>query len=168
MIDALALAIVFYRLAIAGLMITPIAMVRGYGNRLSKTSVHFIWYLAAAVALAVHFSAWTMSLEHTSVVSSVVLVTSSPLLVAMGSFLAFRERISRFVVAGIGLGVLGGGVLTIGDFVAGGNHPYGDMLAMLGSVSIAVYYLVGRKVRQEISNLSHIFVVYGWAGLIVF
>ncbi|SVC37981.1 uncharacterized protein METZ01_LOCUS290835 [marine metagenome] len=168
MIDAPALAIVFYRLAIASLMITPIAIVKSYGNRLPKTSVHFIWYLVAAVALAVHFSAWTMSLEHTSVVNSVVLVTSSPLLVAIGSFLTFRERISRFVVAGIVLGGIGGGGLTIGDFVADGNQLYGDMLAMLGSGSIAVYYLVGRKVRQEISNLRYIFGVYGWASLILF
>ena len=40
MIDGPALAIVFYRLAIAGLMVTPMAIVKDYGSILKRPSVH--------------------------------------------------------------------------------------------------------------------------------
>ena len=120
----------------------------------------FLWCMASALALAVHFAAWIASLEHTSVASSVVLVTTSPLLIAAVSHVAYRERLTLPVAGGIALGVAGGLVLAQGDRAAGGGELYGDFLALIGAVAAGTYFLIGRRVRRELSNVTYIALVY--------
>ena len=158
--DAPALAIAVYRLSLASLVVVPLAAARDAEGLRSLNLSQFLWCMASALALAVHFAAWFASLEHTSVASSVVLVTTSPLLVAAVSHLAYRERLTRAVAGGIALGVAGGLVLAQGDRAAGGGELYGDFLALIGAAASGTYFLIGRRVRRTISNVSYIALVY--------
>ena len=47
------------------------------------------------IILALHFTFWITSLNYTSVASSVILVTSHPILVAPLSFFLLKEHISK-------------------------------------------------------------------------
>ena len=104
--DAPALAIATYRVGLAGLITAPLAVTLDYKGLRSMTRTELLWCLASSVSLAIHFTAWGSSLSHTSVASSVVLVSTSPLLVAAVSHLAYRERLSQTEVVGIGMGVV--------------------------------------------------------------
>ncbi len=110
----------------------------------------------SAVCLALHFAFWIASLSYTSVASSVVLVTSSPIMVALVSHFLVKERVSQNVVAGIGLAFVGSLVLGWGDF-----------LALLGAVAAAGYLLLGRRVRSSLSVLPYISFVYAGAAVIL-
>ena len=158
--DAPALAIAAYRLSLASLVTAPLAMSRDLGGLRSLSRSQFLWCMASALAMAIHFVAWFASLDHTSVASSVVIVTASPLLIAVVSHVAYRERLTRPVAGGIALGVAGGLVLASGDRAAGGGELYGDFLALIGAVATGAYFLIGRRVRRSISNVSYIGVVY--------
>ena len=133
--DAPALAIATYRVGLAGLITAPLVVTLDFKGLRSMTRTELLWCLASSVSLAIHFTAWGSSLSHTSVASSVVLVSTSPLLVAAVSHLAYRERLSQTEVVGIGMGVVGGVVLTEGDLITGGELLYGDLLALAGAAA---------------------------------
>ncbi len=158
--DAPALAIAAYRLSVAGLVVAPLAVSRDWSGLRSLTFSQATWCVASALALAVHFAAWIASLEHTSVASSVVLVTTSPLLIAAVSYVAYRERLTAPVAGGIALGLAGSLTLALGDRAAGDRELFGDLLALIGAVGAAAYFLIGRRVRRQMSNVSYIGIVY--------
>jgi drug/metabolite transporter (DMT)-like permease len=117
------------------------------------------------VALAVHFAAWFESLAWTSVAASVTLVQSQPLFVALGAWALLDERITRRRVVGILVAVVGMVGMSFGDFLSGvalaGQRPlYGNALAVLGAVAAAGYVLAGRSVRQRVSLVPYVTVVY--------
>ena len=122
---------------------------------------------AAAVCLAAHFAFWITSLEHTSVASSVVIVTSNPVLVAIGAAVLLRERTSARAMAGVGLAIAGGVVIAVGDWDLGDRRLYGDLLALGGAVAVAGYYIAGRSLRERLSILGYIAPVYGTAAVLL-
>jgi len=125
--------------------------------------------ILAGLLLGAHFFFWISSLKHTSVMSSVVIATTNPIFVGIASYFLFKEPMRRALIIGIGLASLGGGVIALADRggpATGGNHLYGDMLALFGAIMASCYYLVGRKVRGEIDLLSYILPVYAVAALV--
>ena len=165
--DAPALTIVAYRLTLASLVLAPLAVSRGRSGLRSLTFSQAMWCAGSAIVLALHFVAWTASLEHTSVTSSVVLVTTSPLLIAAVSYVAYRERVTAHLAGGIALGLAGSLVIAVGDRAAGERELFGDLLALVGAVGAAAYFLIGRKVRREMSNVSYIAIVYPTSAVLL-
>ena len=119
------------------------------------------------MCLAAHFAFWISSLEHTSVASSVVIVTSNPVLVAIGAAVLLRERTSARALAGVGVAIAGGVVIALGDWDLGDRRLYGDLLALGGAVAVAGYYIAGRSLRERLSILGYIAPVYGTAAVLL-
>lgn len=78
-VEAPSLVIAAYRLAIASFVLAPVAWQRYRGELRSLRAAEWQLAIASGVFLALHFATWVTSLEYTSVASSVVLVTTSPL-----------------------------------------------------------------------------------------
>ena len=119
---------------------------------------------ASALCLAFHFAFWIASLSHTSVASSVVIVTANPILVAIAAHVLLRESLTRSTAAGIGVGLAGGVVIALGDWDLGDRRLYGDGLALLGAAAVAGYYIIGRDLRREMPVLAYVAPVYGLAA----
>ena len=165
--DAPSLTIAAYRLALAAVIVVPLGLAFEWGALASLTRRQWGLVLAAAICLAAHFAFWIASLEHTSVASSVVIVTANPVLVAIGAALFLRERSSPRVLAGITVAVAGGVVIAVGDWDLGDRRLFGDLLAFLGAVAVAGYYIAGRSLRERLSILGYIAPVYGAAAVIL-
>ncbi|HEX8681594.1 MAG TPA: DMT family transporter [Ardenticatenaceae bacterium] len=165
--DAPALVIAAYRCTLATLILLPIASIsaRDELRRLARRE----WMLAfgAGFFLALHFATWISSLDYTSVASSVVLVTTNPIWVGLLTPFISSDRISRATALGILLSVTGGVVISAGDFQVGGTALLGDGLALLGAMAAAVYLLLGRRLRQNLSLVSYVVVCYGSAALLL-
>ena len=106
--------------------------------------------------------------------SSTVLVTTTPIWVALASPLVLNEKLTRPLQIGIGLAIVGSLVITLGDAWMGGstadasdNALWGNFLAWIGALTGACYMLIGRRLRAKLSLLSYITVVYGTAGLVL-
>ncbi|MBK8026309.1 MAG: DMT family transporter [Chloroflexi bacterium] len=123
---------------------------------------------AAGFWLAVHFATWIASLEYTSVLISVVMVSTGPLWVALLEFLLLRVLPRRLVMFGLVMAIVGG--VTIGlsgevSVVESGSSATGAILALAGAISIALYLVTGRRVRAKLSLLPYIWLVYGIAAV---
>src|SRR5947209_16042569 len=86
--------------------------------------------------LATHFALWISSLkvEGESIASSVVLVTSHPLLVGLLSHYVLRERLNRWMTIGIVLGFAGCVSIALADYGLAGSLLYPDIVAVCGGL----------------------------------
>ena len=163
------LVIAAYRMTIASLVVVPVALWRHQNElrRLRATE----WLLAAASGafLALHFAAWVTSLEYTSVTSSVVLDATSPMWVAIGSWLLLRERLTRPVIFGLIVAVAGSLVIGLGDMTQGTSSTslLGNSLALLGALMVTGYWLIGRRVRGSLSLAPYVAIVYSMAAVVL-
>ena len=163
--DAPALIIATYRMMLASLMLTPFACYKKPWRGWKRGEIG--WFLLSGLFLSLHFAFWIASLKYTSVASSVVLVTTHPIFVGIGSWLFLKERIGINLVLGIALSVLGSGSISYGDMSLSKEALMGDGFATLGAIAASGYLLVGRKMRKDQDLFSYIFPVYSIAGLIL-
>jgi drug/metabolite transporter (DMT)-like permease len=162
------LAVAAWRVAFSVLFIAVIVVARDRGRAIRSLSGRD-WAMAATAGcfLAAHFWSWIASLSYTTVASSVVLVSTQPVFVALLSVAMLKERPSARQWAGIGVAVGGAAVIGWGDFAGGPEPLLGDLLAVAGAVFVSIYYVIGRSVRQRLDLWSYIAVVYGVAAAVL-
>ena len=161
------MAIASYRLGIAAVLLLPVAIALDRTRLLALSGREKLLMGASALCLALHFAFWIASLSHTSVASSVVIVTANPILVAIAAHVLLRESLTRSTAAGIGLGLAGGVVIALGDWDLGDRRLYGDGLALLGAAGVAGYYIIGRDLRRSMPVLAYVAPVYGLAAVVL-
>ncbi len=162
--DAPALAVAFWRCALGVAILLPPALLRRERFPTGKTLYVGI---ASGVALGAHFGFWISSLDYTSVAASVVLVSNTPVFVAILAYLLFGERTTPLSFAGI-LVALGGTVVIAQDGSAGSAAVFGNVLAILGALTFTAYVLVGRSQRsaaEPVGVLPYSIVLYSSAAV---
>jgi len=165
--DAAPIVIAAARLSISAALLVPFALVRGEGLASESSRRHWVRLALAGAFLAAHFFFWITSLRHTSVVSSVVLVTTNPIFTSIASYFLFREPIPRGLMLGIALALAGGGVIYLSDAGSNPGSAYGNAMSILAAVAASCYFLVGRTVRRDVDTLHYVLPVYGVAALIL-
>ena len=166
------LSIATWRLGLAAILLSLVVAaqrsVRGEIAALSLKKIALA--LAAGVFLAAHFASWISSLSYTSVASSTALVTTNPIWIALVSWLIFHERLHRSLVVGIVSAMLGSVLIFLSDARADGANVgsapmLGNTLAIVGSLTVCGYLLIGRRLRQTLSLLPYIWLVYSSAAI---
>lgn len=114
----------------------------------------------SGIFLAIHFVLWFESLQHTSVASSTSIVCTEVIWVALGYCLFLKGRLSKKAVLAIIVTFTGSVAIACADSSAGAVHVYGDILALVSAVAVAVYTLFGRIVRNSVSTSVYTYVVY--------
>jgi drug/metabolite transporter (DMT)-like permease len=176
-----ALAIAFWRNALATAAIAPVASYRSM--RMSREgplgapadpSATFacrrarrrdaVLVVVAGLCLAAHFGFWVTSLDMTSVASSTAIVSLQVIWV-----LGYDLARGRSVGARVPLGVL---LATIGAIVVGGvdlsistRALAGDAFALVGSFAVAAYAVIGGRARQRLSTTTYTLGCYGTAAV---
>ncbi len=163
--DAPALIISTYRMVLASVILMPWAAYQKVWERWEKRDMP--WLAFSGLLLSLHFVLWITSLKYTSVASSVVLVTTHPIFVGIGSWFFLKERPGLNLLIGIGFSVGGSALIGFGDMTLSKETLMGDGLALLGAMAASGYFLVGRKMRRDQDLLSYIFPVYSSAGLVL-
>lgn len=177
--DAPSLTIAALRLTIASLVLAPIALTRHRAELLALTRRDLLLAIGSGLFLGAHFATWITSLQYTTVASSVVLVSTGPLWVALLSPMILNERLSRAAALGLGLALSGGVVVALSGAciwsndlacpnlgaVLRGPALWGNFLALAGAWAVTGYLLIGRRLRSKMSLIPYIALVYG-AGAI--
>ncbi len=161
------LIISFYRMFFSSIILFLYASYRGeIGNELRKlTRKDFILLIIAGLFLSIHFAFWVTSLSHTSVASSVVLVTTQPLFIVLIESTFLDKKPSWTFLFGLLVAALGSVLIGYGDFKMTEFGLIGDLFALLGAVMAAGYFLIGGEVRQRIKLLPYILTVYGFSSI---
>jgi len=163
-----ALSVALYRNAFAAAMVVPLALLYRRDEVRRIRPGQALIAVGAGALLAVHFATWIASLSYTTIAASVVLVTASPILVAAVSWAAFDERVTRTALVGILIGLAGAAIVSGGDLLAvSARAAAGDALALAGAAAAAGYFVAGRKLRQDVSLLSYVALVYSTCAILL-
>lgn len=160
-----ALVIAAFRLGIASAIVLPLAVTRRRTEWERLDGRSWLLLIASGGFLALHFALWIASLSHTSVASSVIFVTTSPLFVAAAAHVLGIDRVFRSTAAGIALATVGGALIGSEDMSASPGALWGDVLALGGAAMAAGYFLIGRRLRKGLGNLAYVAPVYSVAAL---
>ena len=160
------LAVAFWRTGLASLLLAPVAVPRVRKDWQALAGRDALLTAVAGVLLGLHFVCWIESLYYTSVASSTVLVTTSPIILAVLGFVLLGERLRLGVVGGIVVAVAGAALIAYGDAArAAAGSLFGNGLALLAALLVSFYLLIGRVVRQRASWLAYVFPLYTAATL---
>ena len=165
-IAAPALAIAFWRNAMATAVLAPVAA--GTRRRelgtLGRREARLL--AVAAVALAAHFGTWTTSLQHTSVASATALVClQAGFVVLIGRWRG--QQVTRPVLVGLATAFAGVLVVSGVDVTVSAQALGGDLLALAGGFFGAVYTWVGADLRRTVSTTTYTTLCYGTCALVL-
>jgi drug/metabolite transporter (DMT)-like permease len=162
------------RLVIASLVLTPITLTQHWSSIRRLARRDLLLALGAGAFLALHFTTWFASLAYTSVLVSTVLVTSSPIWVAILEYLFLKAKLPRLVMMGLLIAITGALLIGFagggtGGGVDGGNNLLGGMLALVGALAVSIYLIIGRELQQNetLPIIPYIWLVYSSAALIM-
>jgi drug/metabolite transporter (DMT)-like permease len=109
------IVIAAYRLVLATLFLAPVALLRYRGELGAMRRPHLLLAALSGFFLSLQFATWISSLQYTTVASSVVLVSTSPLWVALLSPLVLKEPLTRPILLGMGLALVGTLIVGLSD-----------------------------------------------------
>ncbi|MEA2453322.1 MAG: hypothetical protein QOG04_2032 [Actinomycetota bacterium] len=159
--DASGIAISFWRSAASSVLLLPFA-IPGLKRMNARD---YLLPVVAGLFLAVHFATWITSVNLTSIASSVLLVCTTPIFVAIAARWIFNERLGVLGWSGIGLALLGSALVAGFDF--GGSRIEGNVLALIGAITVSGYSLAGRVSRQKLGILEYAVVTYGASAIVL-
>jgi len=146
-----ALSLTFFRLSIAALMMVLFAFVRHEIQLLRRRDLLFV--IISGVLLSLHFTAFILAVKETTVANATFLVNTSPVMLAVLSPLLIKERTTSREVLAVVVATLG--ILLVAH---AGNAFYafgvGDVSALLAAFFVAIYALLGRRLRTGGMNTS--------------
>lgn len=154
--EAPSLAIAAWRMTWASVLLAPWFL----WERRRPGGIHWSrLHLLSGLSLALHFAFWISSLRYTSVAVSVLLVDTSPVIVAGLSRLFLNERLTWRGLSGLAL-TIGGSILLLHNDLQTLGDWRGPALALAGAGGVAVYLMVGRKLRAQASLVQYVFPTY--------
>lgn len=165
--DAPALLLAAARVLIATMVFAPVAGITLI--RMDK-AVRPSWRMIglsvlSGLFLAAHFAAWIESVQRLTIAESAVLVSLSPIWIALIEAALGQGKPAGGVVIGVimcffGLAIIGWDGLSNpqGDF-------WGMALALLGGLAVAAYLVIGKRVRQALSTSQYVTLCYGSASV---
>lgn len=165
-----AVAIAFWRTALAVGVLAPVAVARRHEELVSlatgRARREGLFGVLAGVALAAHFLAWLPSVKLTTVATATALCATQPVwqgLIAVGQ----GRRLPRATWAGIAVAVVGAIAATGADVGVSMRAVLGDLLAIAGGMAVAAYTALGERVRATISTTSYTAVCYAVCAVVI-
>lgn len=158
------LALAFWRCFAGALVLFPFARFRARRAAPSDLRLSAV----AGFFLAVHFATWITSVGLTTVASSVLLVSTTPVFTALAAWALWGERLPGRGWAGIGLTLAGVALTSGGDLAGGGRHAVaGNLLALAGGATVGGYLLAGGRARRALGVVEYGVVAYAVAAAVL-
>ncbi|MDF1750130.1 MAG: DMT family transporter [Alphaproteobacteria bacterium] len=165
--DVPALLLAAARVAIATLVFLPFALnglrkpshaLRPSGRVLIGVSV------LSGLFLALHFASWIESVQRLTIAESALLVSLSPIWIAVAGVALGHGRPPNGVLIGTVLCLVG--LILIGwDGLRNPQvDPVGLALATLGGMALAGYLMIGKHIRQYLETSQYVTLCYGSAA----
>jgi drug/metabolite transporter (DMT)-like permease len=122
----------------------------------------FLLLALAGLLFTGDLSIWHWSLQFTSVTNSTLLTNLTPILVTIGAWFLFGDRITPGFIAGMGLAIGGAAMLVKNSVSLSPQHLMGDALSLVAAVFYAGYLLALKHLRKSFSTVT----IMAWSGFV--
>lgn len=157
----------FYRIFFSIFLLLPFFLPRMKNNS-AATSRSVLFPLLAGVFTACDLGLWTSALSFTSASNATLLGNTAPLWVALGTWLIFKQKLSRAFWRGLGLTLAGAALIMGTDFILHPRFGVGDLMATCTGFFYGCYFLFTEKSRAHFDSVSHIWFVGVGASVTLF
>lgn len=152
------LVIATYRLIISSLILFFIYRKR---IKIEKSILPFL--ILSGISLGIHFYTWISSVYLTSVANAVVLVNTNPLFIILFTILFDKKRPPFYYFISLFFVLLG--MFLIASKSLEFKLGLGEIFAIIGGFSVALYLYIGQKLSKKITLISYISSVYSISAI---
>ena len=157
----------FYRLLFSVFLLFPVFLPR-LKTSPSVRSRSVIFPLLAGIFTACDLGLWTASLSYTTASNATLLGNTSPLWVALGTWLILKQKLSSGFWRGLTVALLGAALIMGTDFILHPRFGVGDAMALFTGFFYGGYFLFTEKSRTTFDPVSHIWFVGIGASVTLF
>jgi drug/metabolite transporter (DMT)-like permease len=157
----------FYRLFFSIIFLLPFFLPRLQKNPSLRSNL-VIFPLLAGVFTACDLGLWTASLSFTTAANATLLGNTSPLWVALGTWLILKRKLSSGFWRGLAIALLGAALIMGTDFILHPRFGVGDAMALFTGFFYGGYFLFTEKSRETFDPISHIWFVGIGASMTLF
>jgi Permeases of the drug/metabolite transporter (DMT) superfamily len=157
----------FYRLFFSVFLLFPFFLPCIRTNRFVRSG-SVVFPLLAGLFTALDLGLWTTSLSYTTASNATLLGNTSPLWVALGTWLILKQKLSSGFWRGLVIALFGAVLIMGTDFVMHPRFGIGDAMALCTGIFYAGYFLFTEKSRTMFDPVSHIWFVGIGASLSLF
>lgn len=144
----------FYRMAIASLVLLPLALRRGGHQPWPRRGVWLA--ILGGASLALDIALWSTAVFMTKVANATLFANTAPLWVALTGRAFFGERLPTRFWIGLALTLAGAAAVAGADFLTHPTLGWGDLLSLLASVFYAGYYLCTQAGRRHLDSARYV------------
>ncbi len=161
-------SIVFWRLVIASVTLIVIISVLKHPLNLDALKANILRISPLGILIGLHFILFVSSVRDTTILNATVLVNTAPIFSVLISTFLFKIKPSRLAVVGLTISFLGICLIAYRDAI----YPLtinlkGDLKAILAALAEGFYLNYGREIRDEVSLLPMMILIYAISALTV-
>ena len=147
-----ALVLAFWRMFTASGMLWGYSVVRPAGSLslINKKRIIF-----AGIFLGCHFACFFLGIRNTSIANATLLGCVAPIFTVIISIFQ-KKKINKMTYVGLIIAIVGGGIVQSGDISLNSANLFGNSIALLSALFLAITFVLAEEIRQETAN-----VVYG-------
>jgi len=127
------------------------------GTLLRESAQKHVWI--AAPAFAATLMLWYAGQRLSSVATTSAMVNLSPVLVMLFVWLRYDRRPTARLLSGLGLAIGGAVVLALHSHALSDRALSGDLLALTGAATLAVYYVCITRLCRQVSAWEAMFLI---------
>lgn len=162
--DVPAVVIAFWRMAIASGFLWIYSFY--HKNTLSSLNRKRVFY--SGVLLGFHFALFFGAVKLTSIANATVLGTLAPIFTLFVEKFIYRRSFNKVLILGLVISLVGAFVIN-GNQFSFNNEPFvGNLMAILGSLCIALSWMIAEKVREGSSAITYSRSVFFVAAVVLF
>ncbi len=147
-----ALVLAFWRMFTASGMLWSYSVIRPAGklSPINKKRIIF-----AGIFLGCHFACFFLGIRNTSIANATLLGCMAPIFTVFISIFQ-KKKINKMTYVGLIVAIVGGGIVQSGDISLNSANLFGNSIALLSALFLAITFVLAKEIRQETAN-----VVYG-------
>jgi drug/metabolite transporter (DMT)-like permease len=157
----------FYRLFFSIFLLLPFFLPRAKSSPFIW-SPSIIFPFLAGIFTAFDLALWTASLAYTTASNATLLGNTSPLWVALGTWLILKQKLPAGFWQGLFIALMGAVLIMGTDFIMHPRFGVGDAMALCTGFFYGGYFLFTQKSRTTFDPVVHIFFVGVGASLSLF
>ena len=147
-----ALVLAFWRMFTASGMLWSYSVIRPAGklSPINKKRIIF-----AGIFLGCHFACFFLGIRNTSIANATLLGCMAPIFTVFISIFQ-KKKMNKMTYVGLIVAIIGGGIVQSGDISLNSANLFGNSIALLSALFLAITFVLAEEIRQETAN-----VVYG-------
>jgi drug/metabolite transporter (DMT)-like permease len=108
----------------------------------------------AGIFLGCHFACFFLGIRNTSIANATLLGCMAPIFTVFIAILQ-KKKINKMTYVGLIVAIVGGGIVQSGDISLNSANLFGNSIALLSALFLAITFVLAEEIRQETNSIVY-------------